>query len=229
MAPPIIQKYGFKVTTPDVSLSEALLGKALPGDITNASRALIDMGIQRDPLSGKPGNFSLDFVLNNAGMWKTFAASPATRLANEGLAQKNQESVRTYLAKNLDYYLANGQDDNSTKVMEKIQRSFAKQYVGDPRLAQEKYTDWIKRRMKKIGQHPRLKTWSQEELEKRLDIASSYAAESREFARKDMIEFLQQEQRLRKSEGEDAKSLFERKTAVEQKGIFNPKKGSSLF
>jgi len=229
MAPPIIQKYGFKVTTPDVSLSEALLGKALPGDITNASRALIDMGIQRDPLSGKPGNFSLDFVLNNAGMWKTFAASPATRLANEGLAQKNQESVRTYLAKNLDYYLANGQDDNSTKVMEKIQRSFAKQYVGDPRLAQEKYTDWIKRRMKKIGQHPRLKTWSQEELEKRLDIASSYAAEAREFARKDMIEFLQQEQRLRKSEGEDAKSLFERKTAVEQKGIFNPKKGSSLF
>ena len=228
MAPPIIQKYGFKVTTPDVSLSQAITGHHLPGDFTNVSRALIDTGIKIDPLSGKAGSLSQDFVLNNSGMWKSFAASPATRLANEGMAQRNQEAVRTYLAKNLDFYLVNGEDEQSVGILEKIQKSFAKQYVGDPRLAQEKYDDWVKRRIKKIGQHPRLKTWSKEELENRLRTSGSYASETRGMAREEMIKFLQQETRIRNMNGEEAQSVFDQKKKKE--GLFNQKSGGgSIF
>jgi len=160
-------------------------------------------------------------------MWKSFAASPATRLANEGMAQRNQEAVRTYLAKNLDFYLVNGEDEQSVGILEKIQKSFAKQYVGDPRLAQEKYDDWVKRRIKKIGQHPRLKTWSKEELENRLRTSGSYASETRGMAREEMIKFLQQETRIRNMNGEEAQSVFDQKKKKE--GLFNQKSGGSLL
>lgn len=217
LAPPIIQKYGFKVTTPDVSVSEAFLGKSLPGDFTNMSRALIDTGIAIDPASGKPGNLSQDFVLNNFGMWKSYAAKPDTRLSNEGLADQNQEQIRTYLAKNLDYHLANGQDDLSTDILSKVQRSFAKQYVGNPREAQKKFGEWLKRKTKAIGQHPRLRSWSKEELEQRLHTSSSFAEEARGQARDEMIKFLQEETRIRNMGSDEVQTIMRRKEAFLRK------------
>lgn len=210
MSPPIFQKYGWKVTTPDVSVSEQLLGKALPGDITNMSRFLIDTGIKIDPATGKPGSLSQDFVLNNFGMWKSYAAKPETRLANESIAQKNLEKTRTYLAKNLDYYLANGQDTESLEILGKVQRSFAKQHMGDPRTAQDKYDEWLKRKLKKIGQHPRLSSWSAEELKTRMRTASSFAREARGQARDEMVKFIQDEQRIRNMGSAEVQGLFNR-------------------
>ena len=206
LAPPVIQKYGFKVTTPDVSVSESVFRKLgmkgqIPGDITNWSRLLTDTGIAIDPTTGKPGSLTQDFILNNSALWKSYAANPATRLANEGLADKNQEKVRTYFAKNLDYYLTNGMDEASLGILGKVQRSFAKQYMGDPQMAQEKYEDWLKRRLKKIGQHPRLSGWTNEELTARFEAASSFAKEARGQARTELLKFIRDEQSIRRMGG----------------------------
>ena len=205
LAPPVIQKYGFKVTTPDVAVSESMFRKLgvkgkIPGDITNWSRFLTDTGIAIDPATGKPGSLTQDFILNNSALWKSYAAGPATRLANEGLADKNQEKVRTYFAKNLDYYLANGMDEPALGILSKVQRSFAKQHLGDPTVAQEKYEAWLKKRLKKIGQHPRLSSWSNEELSARFQAASDFAKEARGQAREELLKFIRDEQSIRQME-----------------------------
>ena len=198
MAPPLIQKYGFRVTTPDISASQALIGKDLSFDITNVSRGLIDTGIQIDPATGKPGNLSQDFLLNNFGMWKSYGAGPAGRLSNEGMIERHQQEIRTYLSKNLDYHLANGHDEDSSNILLKVQRSFAKQYINDPRMAQDKFNAWLKKHEKAVGQHPRLRNWSQEELKHRVMTAAGFAKEARGQARDEMLKFLAEEQRIRK-------------------------------
>ena len=175
-----------------------MIGKDLSFDITNVSRGLIDTGIQIDPATGKPGNLSQDFLLNNFGMWKSYGAGPAGRLSNEGMIERHQQEIRTYLSKNLDYHLANGHDEDSSNILLKVQRSFAKQYINDPRMAQDKFNAWLKKHEKAVGQHPRLRNWSQEELKHRVMTAAGFAKEARGQARDEMLKFLAEEQRIRK-------------------------------
>jgi hypothetical protein len=204
MAPPFIQKYGFKTTTPDITASQwasqklGLGTRGIPGDITNVSRLLTDTGIEKDAVTGKSGSFSQDFILDNFGVWKSYASKPADLLSNEDAADKNTQKVRTYLSKNLAFNLVNGHDEEAQTILEKVQKTFAKQYVGDPRQAQKSFDKWLKNELKSVGQHPRLRSFSEEELKKRIRLASDFAGENRGQARDEMINFLRNELSIRK-------------------------------
>jgi len=190
MMPPFIQKYGLKVTTPDVSLMEATIGKQVPGDITNVSRFLIDTGQSMDPVTGKPGSFTLDYVLNNSSAIKSWATDPANALTNESLTEKHLKKVRSYLTKNLAFYLENGDEKETVRTLNLVMKSFSQQYSNDPYLANQKYTKWLENRSKMLGRHPALRSWSEEELKSRLSKVSAFAGDVRGKGRDEMRNYL---------------------------------------
>lgn len=198
VAPPIIQKYGFKITTPDVSMFEAATGEKIPGDITNVAKLLVDTGVKLDPMTGKPGSFSHDFVLNNLSMWRSYAADPATRLSNEGKTEQHQGQVRSFLSRQLSFHLAQGNDDAVNDILQSVMSTFTRQHIDNPRLAQEKYAEWIERRLRMVGRHPKLRNWNEEEMLTRLRQASNFAVESRVQAREEMLDTLRSEMKIRK-------------------------------
>jgi hypothetical protein len=191
LAPPLLQKYGFKLTTPDV---------ALWGDtgMTNISKLLIDTGNAIDPMTGRPGSMTHDFLMNNAGVFKSYAASGEQQLANEQLTERHMGKVRKHLTKNLDYHLDMKDDEEVVDILTRIQGSFAEQYGHDPRIAQNKYTEWLVRHAKQLGRHPKLKGWSEEEIIDRLQRAGKLGADARSRARNTLIQALRDELTVRR-------------------------------
>ncbi|KKL92486.1 hypothetical protein LCGC14_1884170, partial [marine sediment metagenome] len=191
--PPIVKKYLFKTTSPQVNL---------PGDptgITNVSRGIVDTGNAVDPMTGLPGSFGHDFFLNNVGAWKAYAATSEQQLSNEGLTERHMSEIRTGLTRNLAFHLENGNEKQTVDILSRIQSSFAKQYLHDPRLAQLKYTEWLERRQKMIGRHPKLRNWSKDELLSRIRRAGQAAGEARMGARARLVQSLKDELRVRGS------------------------------
>ncbi len=191
VSPPIIQKYGFKTTTPD---------QPWPGDptgVTNRTRLMVDTGQVVDPSTGLPGSFGHDFLLNNFSAWKSYAATGEQQLTNESLTERNLQEVRSHLTKNLSYHLQNGHDDDVVEILSSIQGSFANQYLHDPRMANAKYYEWLERHQKALGRHPKLRNWSEEELTSRLRLAKHAAGEARSAARNTLLEALRDEMRVR--------------------------------
>jgi hypothetical protein len=193
LAPPLLQKYGFKLTTPDVPLYDGP-----GGGIINYSRALVDSGNAVDPMTGRPGSMTHDFIMNNVGMFKSYAATGEQQLANEAITEKHMGKVRKHLVKNLDYHLDMEDDEEVVGILTKIQGSFTEQYMHDPRTAQLKYTEWLKKHSKTLGRHPKLKMWSDEEIKKRLDLAGQLGADARSRARNTLIQALRDEQQARR-------------------------------
>lgn len=220
MAPPFMQKYGFKTTTPDVSFSQHALGTDLPGDITNVSRALIDSGSKLDPITGRPGNLTSDMLLKNFGLWKSWATDPANRLSNELGTEKHLQQIRSYATKNLAFHLENGHDTEVLKTLNTIMTTFSQQFVDNPARAQEKYNEWLQRHLSKIGRHPRLRQWSEDELRERLQHASDFARRERGKARDDMLKFLHQQL---------AQRTLGRVIAHEQKALDKERRGRGNF
>jgi dGTP triphosphohydrolase len=187
----MLQKYGFRVNSPDVSISQQLLGRPLPGDPTNMSRMMVDMGSAVDPVSGKPGNLTHDFLLKNFGTLKSWGTDPNIQLANEGKTEQHLSATRTHLSKNLSYHLENGDDGNAGRILTSVQSTFVRQYADNPAKAQEEFRKWLERRVNQIGRHPRLRNWNEDELLQRLNQASAFAGEARQKARTDMQKALQ--------------------------------------
>jgi hypothetical protein len=204
VAPPWIQRYGLKSTTPDISIMEYLetqAGVNIPGaglDPTNVSTLLMDTGTFVDPNTGKAGSLSHDFFLKNIGMAKSWGSDPTTRLINESRTEQHLTEIRSTMSRNLAMYLANGTDDLSNQVLYKVMATFTRQYANDPVMAQRKYREWLERRLDAIGRHPRLRNWSQEELKARLIKASEFAEGERGRAREDLLKTLRNELMVRK-------------------------------
>ena len=191
MAPPLLQKYGFKLTTPDVPLWGDFTG------ISNVSRGLIDTGNAIDPMTGRPGSMTNDFWLNNFGAFKSYAATGEQQIANESMAERQMHKIRSHLTKNLKYYLDQGDDKEVIDILTKVQGSFSEQFMHDPRLAQGKYTDWLKWQSTTLGLHPKLKGWNEDELKARLDRAGGMAGAARSRAREELIGSLRDQLRIK--------------------------------
>ena len=201
LMPPYIQKYGFKVTTPDQSVTKQAFGTDLPGDITNVSRFLIDSGQAVDPITGEPGNFTFDFLLNNLnGLWQTHAVRPEVRLANEERQQAALGEIRSFYSKQLSFYAKNNDWKAAEGVIEKVFSTFSRQYSASPAMAQDKFADWMKRNIKFFGRHPALRSLSEEEILARFSTASDFSRGARTQARKDLLTVLEREQSLRKNQ-----------------------------
>ena len=191
MAPPIIQKYGFKMTTPDVPLWGD------PTGITNVSRAFIDTGNAIDPMTGRPGSMTNDFILNNFGIFKSYAATGEQQLANEAKTEQHMYKVRKHLSKNLDYHLNKGNEREIVQILQEIQGSFSEQFLHSPIVAQEKYTRYLKGISDRLGQHPKLRQWTQEDILMRLDQAGAWSGQERNRAREELLSSLRKEYKLK--------------------------------
>jgi hypothetical protein len=191
MAPPFLQKYGFKMTTPDVPL----WGE--PTGVTNISRLLIDTGNAVDPMTGRPGSMTSDFWLNNFGIFKSYAATGEQQLANESKTEQHMYKIRKHLAKNLDFHLAAGDDKEIVQILTEIQGSFAEQFQHNPLVAQEKYTRYLKGIADRLGQHPKLRQWSQDDIIDRLGKAGEWSGDARNRAREELLETLRKEYKLK--------------------------------
>jgi hypothetical protein len=194
MAPPFLQKYGFRLTTPDVPL----WGE--PTGLTNISKALIDTGNAIDPMTGRPGNMTTDFLLNNVGIFKSYSATGEQQLANEQLAEKHLTKVRNHLSKNLDFHTSEGNEKDVVDILTDIQGTYTEQYLHSPVMAQNKYTEWLERHVEQLGQLPGLRGWSENELIERLQRAGKMAGGYRSKAREQLLQALRNAQRM-KGEG----------------------------
>jgi hypothetical protein len=208
--PPFIQKYGFKVTTPDQPVTQMLLGgQGVPGDITNASRFLSDTGMAVDTQTGEPGNMNFDFLMNNTnGLWQSYAVRPETRLMNEGRQEESLSKIRGYYGKQISYFAQNNDWDTVTQLTEKAFSTFTRQYAADPGVAQEKFSEWMQRYLKSFGNHPGLRGMSAEELQARFNLASKNAKEMRSGSRRDIMSAIDKEQRIRKANEKKPKHLY---------------------
>jgi len=223
-APPIIQKYGFKMSTPDVPASIDPFG------ITNISRLKVEGGKLLpfvdpavDPMTGLVGSLSNDFFLNNFGAFKAYRANAEQQLANETITERNMGEVRNYLTKNLAFHLENGNDEEVVGLLNEVMSTFAKQYANDPRTAQAKYTKWLENHVTQIGRHPRLRGWSEEEIVKRMNQAGYAAGEARSAARNQVFEALRQELLIRNTQEEKGALLNNVEAFSLAKGLFGGK------
>lgn len=202
IAPPMFSKYLFKSYGPQTGILQSV-GLGSPGGVdiplTNTTRGLIDAGIAIDPNTGKPGSPSVDGFLNNFSFWKSYAASPEQRLINEGRAENELSKVRTALSRDLSFHLENGNDKETTQILGAVMSTFTRQFPDDPRLAQEKYGEWLKRRKREIGRHPRLRTWSEEELEARLRKANEFAGGERSRVRSMLTQAINEQLAIRRA------------------------------
>jgi hypothetical protein len=210
LMPPFIQKYGFKVTTPDQPVTQMLLGgQGAPGDITNASRFLTDTGQAIDPNTGEPGNMNFDFLMNNTnGLWQSYAVRPEVRLLNEGRQEEALAKVRGYYGKQLDYFAQNNDWETASDITERVFSTFSRQYAADPGMAQDKFSEWMQRYLKSFGQHPGLRNMSEDELKARFNLASQNAKELRSESRRDLMRVIDREQRNRKANEKKPKNLY---------------------
>lgn len=185
MSPPLIQKYGFKTTGPDVSFSNYLGSKTgilpggIPGDPTNVAQLLQEGLGYLDPNTGKPGNFTYNGVINNLGAIKSYAGDPATKFNNEQRTDKYMQDVRDHLAKNLDFNLKNGQDAEVMDALKNVMATFSQQYAGDGYQAQTKFNDWLKKYQDSIWQHPKFRHMKKDQLLEIMGNSGKFAAKER--------------------------------------------------
>jgi len=234
LSPPIVQRYGFGTTTPDVALfgnewtggavmaaaagalglaltkgkgplipglkaalqtnkaglAAAVAAGAAAGSTADVSRIYTDSGLTKD-IYGKEGTTAQDFFFNNIGMMRSYRSTPESRIANEDVTKRHLQELRSYLGRHLQYYAANGMDEQMIDTLKKIHITFKAQYE-DASLSQRRYRDYIEYYMSSIGQHPALRSISQEELVRRLYKASDYAEQARGMAQEEMYNLLLQ-------------------------------------
>jgi hypothetical protein len=182
MAPPFFQKYGFKTTSPDQSLSGAITGKHMPGDITNVSRFLTDLNISQDPRRPNPGSPTFDFLLNNFSWWRSYELYPELQLQNEQRKQQAHEKVLSTYSRNLKYYTENRNEEKVKGILGKVMETYVAMYPDQPELAQQKFAEYIGRFSQSFGGF--VSGLSQEEIQYRMAKAHEFAKNARGNSRK---------------------------------------------
>ena len=166
---------------------------ALAGSKINMNRLFVEMGLQSDPNTGKPGNPIYDIVFNSfLGVPKTYGVDPKIGMINEEFRNRRFERTRTAYTKNLRAYIENENYEAFMDTLLAAFGTFTAQYV-DPTRAQTKYEDWLRRNIDVIARHPALKSMSKEELIQRLARASRLALETRTAYARDLINGYRQE------------------------------------
>jgi hypothetical protein len=203
LSPPFFQKYGFQVTTPDVSASEAVSGAFgkpmhLPGDITNVRRLLVDTGQSVDAITGRPGGPVLDLLLNNLGMWKSYRGSGETQLVNQRVSEDRIYSeIRNHHSRQLRFFVMNGDDANIGNVVRRIFNTFSEQYRDNPAMATRQFKKWYKSQLNTIGEHPALRSLSKDELDALFELNIQKTSEIRGQSLKTIIEAIKTERAAR--------------------------------
>ena len=144
----------------------------------NTSRLEEDIGIRASTSTGEPGNWIYDVVMNQWLGAKAWKSTPEQRIFNEQLRNRRFSEARRVWQKDLDSSLMNGDEDMFNRSVGEISRSFTMEHM-NPMEASRKTGEYFQRRLDKIGQHPRLKGMSVEQLESELNQAQAFDAENR--------------------------------------------------
>jgi hypothetical protein len=224
MSPPLMQKYGMKVGDPNTGFFDLaggagrLSAMALGGGIgyaaggikgaaagaglglaagANTIRLQEDLGFRKNVTTGQEGNIIFDGLLNSTlGIGVSYKATPEQRLFNEKMRRDRFGDMRRVYQKQMDYAILNGREDMFNESLSNLSRSFSTEYL-NPVQATEKFGEYAKRRLDKIGKHPQLKAYSQEQLAQMLDEAVRFAGEKRGEAAKRRVKAIQDEMMLR--------------------------------
>ncbi len=213
LAPPIIQKYGLKITTPETGL----LGD--PTGITNINKLLVDTGNAIDPMTGLPGSLNHDFFLNNFSLWKSYAASAPQQISNEAKTEEHMQAVRNHLSRNLRFHLENGNDKEIVSLLSRVMGTFSQEFTHDPRKATGKYAEWMDKWVSAIGRHPKLRNQTEDEIRDKLNQAFFAQGEARSAARNNMIQAMRDELRVRTGRKYQHEGLFTEEDRSEDRSI----------
>lgn len=196
-APPMIQKYGYKQTSPteDVPVigrtGTALLGAAggaaigaarggLPGAVTggvlggvaggvvNTNKLMQDLGISENVRTKRAGEPFADFILNNLTMMKTYRADPSYRAGNTKMNVQYYQDQRTAYKKEAIFRIGQGDDEGATELLVRAQETFEREYPMDPDLANEKFQEWATRLAEEAGPSPVWRGYSEEEVSREM-------------------------------------------------------------
>ena len=207
LAPPIMSNYGFKITSPDVSIGQAAgveesrtggvslagagagaliggaagamhggLGGAIAGGaagaalggIANVSRIGLDTGQAVDPRTRKPKELPIDFILNNFGAMKSYAATPEHRAQIEVNVRRQFGELRTHLKKQAMYHAVNGNEQMLSSYLNKVRGTFGKQNPQDPRAAHREFSEWVDNFLDDVGDIPAFKALGKDYIQKEL-------------------------------------------------------------
>lgn len=191
MSPPAVQTYGFKITDPDSSFGwmglasgaaagaylGARAGGGLPGAVAgaalggltganvNVARVGIDTGMTMEPRTMHLKEAPLDFILNNFGAVKSYAALPENQVAAEVSIRRELGAIRTSLNKQAQFEMLNG-DESAKDTLAKVQATFSQQYPLDPKRASNEFSDWMDRFLDGVGESPMMRGMSKDEMKK---------------------------------------------------------------
>jgi hypothetical protein len=152
-SPPMVQKYLFNMTSPRENTIAGI----------NTYRMEQDLGNVINPMTGKPGSWLADAVINNSVM-KNYASSGEQYLHNQELHKsRTVDKVRSELSKRFSASVRSGAPDEANKYLLEIFNTFIKEYTPGA-VAQEKWSEWLIRHRRLIMMHPQLRRYSEEDL-----------------------------------------------------------------
>jgi hypothetical protein len=220
MSPPAVQTYGFKITSPEstwgwmglaggaaigagigartAGLPGAAAGAAL-GGITganiNTARIGIDTGRTMDPRTMTLKEAPLDFILNNFGAVKSYAALPENQVAAEGSIRRELGDIRTYLKSQAHFEMVNKDDSGAAQTLAKVRATFSQQYPLDHKRAEKEYTAWLEEFLDGVGESPMMKGMSKDDMKAKTKELRRINSEISSEATENLIDALKQARR----------------------------------
>ena len=223
VSPPLIHTYGFKVTAPDeqkfrpyttiggtaigagigysaAGIPGAVAGAAV-GSVTGASaniaRIPIDLGLATDPRTMELKEAPVDFILNNFGLFKSYAASPSNRAMNQRIIGQELKTVRSSLKKQASYYIVNNNEDRAYELLAAVKATFIQEYPFDPKEATEKWSDWADSFIDEIGESPMWRGMSKKHMKSEILRVKRFEADNRSQALNEWVEALRLAMKMR--------------------------------
>ena len=224
MAPPLVQKYGYKQTSPDEAppvvgrggagilgaAAGAALGAArggVPGAVVggvvggvlggsaNVSKLSLDVGRTVDPRTMREADTFADFFLNNMGAVKSYSANPENRAANTKMNDRAIQNQRTALKKQASYYFVNHREEEATQYLHKVQTTFERQHPLDPDIAEDKFSEWMESFIDGVGESPMWGGLSKEEMKAEMKRTRKRLGSLRSQSLREWMQWLQEVRR----------------------------------
>jgi hypothetical protein len=156
-----------------------------------------DAGVNIDPTTGKPGDPLFDMFVNNFNSFgKMYPSSGEQGLANRAIYDDSIDKYQAKLTKEWSTLTRNGSLTRAAEKLEDIQRLFIEKHK-DADVANKKFSEWLKRHLNTLSQHPKLKGYTREQLIQAVTDNVDSAGEVRTRAQADRIAAIRKDLAIR--------------------------------
>jgi len=139
----------------------------------------------------------VDFILNNFGLFKSYAASPSNRAMNQRIIGQELKTVRSSLKKQASYYIVNNNEDRAYELLAAVKATFIQEYPFDPKEATEKWSDWADSFIDEIGESPMWRGMSKKHMKSEILRVKRFEADNRSQALNEWVEALRLAMKMR--------------------------------